>query len=360
VTDTLGIACLGVSHPHASGRVRTMMAAPGVRVAGAADDADVIEPFTRLLGVPRRTADELLADDSVHAVLIHSKSIDMTPLALRAMRAGKAVLVEKPGGATVADLRELTEAAEASGSVCQVGFTYRFSPAVTAAAGILRSGVLGDVLQVRAHGGCSLGEAATSHINLPDDMGGAFWVIGSHIVDLVLSQFGVPASVNGRVAKLPGDNHAVYREDTAVAVLNYPDRAASVDFFSWDAMPWVESWVIEAHATGGSLYTRPLPVGYELYLAESSGPYPRGWTRWSESSFPEPWAAHTTEYTPELAEIANTEFFDLEANAFLAAVRGAAPVTVTARDAYNTARVIEAVYRSAAEGGAEVKVQAPG
>lgn len=356
MTGTLGVACLGVTHPHASGRVRKMLATPGVRVVGAADDDGAIEPFTRLLGIPRTSADELLADPAVHAVLIHSKSKDMTLLALRAMRAGKAVLVEKPGGATVADLRELAEVAEATGSVCQVGFTYRFSPAITAASGILRSGLLGDVLQVRAHGGCSLGEAATSHVNLPDDMGGAFWVIGSHVVDLVLSQFGVPASVNGRVTKLPGGARAAWREDAAVAVLNYAGRAASIDFFSWDSMPWVESWVIEAHGTAGSLYTRPLPVGYELYLAKASGGYPRGWTRWSESSFPEPWAAHTTEYSPELAEIANTRFFGTECDAFLAAVKGEAPIAVTARDAYNTARVIEAVYRSSAEGGAELKV----
>ena len=232
MTGTLGVACLGVTHPHASGRVRKMIATPGVRVADAADDADVIEPFTRLLGIPQKSVDELLADQGVHAVLIHSKGKDMTPLALRAMRAGKAVLVEKPGGATVADLRELAEATEETGSVCPVGFTYRFSPAVTAASGILRSGVLGDVLQVRAHGGCSLGEASASHINPPDDMGGAFWVIGSHIVDLVLSQFGVPTSVNGRAVKLPGGKRAAYREDAAVAILNYPERAVSIDFFA--------------------------------------------------------------------------------------------------------------------------------
>ncbi|NIH87499.1 Gfo/Idh/MocA family protein [Amycolatopsis granulosa] len=356
MTDTLGIACLGVTHPHASGRVRKMIGTPGVRVVGAADDADVIEPFTRLLNIPRRSADELLADPGVHAVLIHSKSKDMTPLAVRAMRAGKAVLVEKPGGASVSDLKELTEVAEETGSVCQVGFTYRFSPAITAASEILRAGALGDVLQVRAHGACSLDEAATSHINLPDDMGGAFWVIGSHIVDLVLSQFGVPVSVNGRVSKLPGDQRSAYREDAAVAILNYPDRSVSIDFFSWDSMPWVESWVIEAHGTGGSLYTRPLPVGFDLFLANGFAGYPKGWTRWSESAFPEPWAAHTTEYSPELAEIANTEFFDIEGDAFLRAVRGEAQVVVTPRDAYNAAHVIETVYRSSAEGGAEVKV----
>lgn len=354
MNGTIGIACLGVTHPHASGRVRKMLHTPGVEVIGAADGADVIEPFTRLLGIPRKSVDELLADPAVDAVLIHSKSKDMTPLAVRAMRAGKAVLVEKPGGATVEDLKELTDVAEQLGAVCQVGFTYRFSPAVTASAGILSSGVLGEVLQVRAHAGCSLDEAATSHINLADDMGGAFWVIGSHIVDLVLAQFGVPTSVNARVAKLPGDARAQYREDAAIAILNYPDRAVSIDFFSWDSMPWVESWVIEAHGTGGSLYTKPLPTGYELFLAEAAGSHPKGWTRWEESSFPEPWAANTTEYSPELAEIANTEFFEIECNSFLAAIRGEGAVVVTPRDAYNAAHLIETVYRSSAGGGIEV------
>jgi hypothetical protein len=38
--------------------------------------------------------------------------------------------------------------------------------------------MLGEVLQVRLHGGCSLDEAATSHLNQPDDIGGAFFVMG--------------------------------------------------------------------------------------------------------------------------------------------------------------------------------------
>ena len=53
----------------------------------------------------------LLFECTITAVLVHSKSKDMVPLALRVLDAGKAVLVEKPGGAALADLRQLAEAA---------------------------------------------------------------------------------------------------------------------------------------------------------------------------------------------------------------------------------------------------------
>jgi predicted dehydrogenase len=79
---------------------------------------------------------------------------------------------------------------------------------------------------------------------------------------------------------------------------------------------------------------------------------PAGWTTWRQTSFPVPWAATPTNYTPELAEIANSELFAHEVGAFLAAVRGLAPVPVDVAHALDIARVIDACYASSAEDGA--------
>ena len=51
--------------------------------------------------------DAILDDREVNIVLIHSKSHSMVPLASAALRAGKAVLVEKPGGKSLDDLEAL-------------------------------------------------------------------------------------------------------------------------------------------------------------------------------------------------------------------------------------------------------------
>ena len=352
---TLGVACLGVTHPHTSARTKTMLQTAGITVLGAADDYDVIIPFTEAFKIPRRSVDDLLADPDVGAVLVHSKSDAMVDLSIAALNAGKAVLVEKPGGRDVADLDRLVEAVERTGGVCQIGYNFRYSPAVDLAQRALTECWLGTVAQARVHGACSLNEAATSHLNQPEDMGGALFVIGCHVIDLTLHHFGMPDSVNAIVPKLraaiPGT-----REDAAGAIFRYPDKIVTVDFFSWDPLPWCETWQVSMYGTDGVLHAGPLPGRYELFLTDAHDGYPAGWSRWQETSFPTAWAATPTAYSPELAEIANMTFFRREADAFIAAARKEADVAISASHARDIVRCIAACYPSSDLHGQEVKL----
>src|ERR1700738_1321012 len=198
-----GVAFLGVTHPHTSGRTRALIER-SLPILGAWDDDPVIEPFTQKFEIPIRPVEAILGDSNVKVVLIHSRSDSMVPLASAALRAGKAVLVEKPGGKSQEDLEALVRVVEETNGICQVGYSYRFSPAVRIPDEVLETGMLGRVLQVRLHGGCSLDEAATSHLNQPDDMGGAFFVIGCHLIDLLVHHLGMPASVNAKIPKFAG------------------------------------------------------------------------------------------------------------------------------------------------------------
>jgi predicted dehydrogenase len=352
---TIGIACLGITHPHSSGRVRAMRRVPNVELMGAADDDPLIEPFTRHLGIRQRSVEDILTDSSVDAVLVHSKSDSMVRLSCAALEAGKAVLVEKPAGRNRSDLEQLAATAAYTGGLCQVGYCYRFSPAVTRMEEALRSGSLGQVMQVRAHAACSLNEAASSHINQPDDMGGALFVIGCHLIDLLLYHFGKPVSINARVPKFKGRFPESSREDAAAAILNYPDKLITIDFFSWDPLPWVESWEIAAYGTKGIVHARPLPATCrEFQLSKKSTQ--SGWTVWNESSFPVPWASEKTEYSPELAEIGNPDFFDREAGAFLSALKSGGPSPIPASHARDVVHLIDLLYRSSELDGADLRL----
>jgi predicted dehydrogenase len=355
MTDNpIGVACLGVTHPHASARTRVMSQTQGVRVLGAADDHSVITPFTEALGIPRRGVDDLLADPDVDAVLIHSKSDAMVDLAVASLQAGKAVLVEKPGGRDVADLDRLVSAVDQTGGICQVGYNFRYSPAVELSQRAVSEGWLGTIGQARLHGACSLNEAATSHLNQSGDMGGALFVIGCHVIDLMLHHFGLPDSVNALVPKLvdaiPGDN----REDAAGAIFRYHDKIVTVDFFSWDPLPWCETWQVSMYGTDGVLHAGPLPGRYDLFLTEARGEHPPGWSHWTETSFPVAWAATPTAYSPELAEIANMTFFRREADAFLTAIGKQAEVPINAAHARDIVHCIAACYESSRTNGQEV------
>lgn len=348
-----GIACLGITHPHTSGRVKAIQRRSDARMLGAWDTSPLLQPFVDALGLEVRSKEDILADPAVHAVLIHSKSEKMADLAIEALEAGKAVLVEKPAGRGAADALRIARVVERTGGLLQVGYCWRFAPSVDAMQEALQTGRLGKVLQVRAHGGCSHDEAGTSHMTQPGDIGGAVFVIGCHLVDRILLHFGLPRSVNARITKFPNFRGNESREDAAGAVLNYEDKVVVLDFMSWDVLPWTESWDITAYGTEGIMSSRSLPASYKIYDS-GKGKNATGWTEWQETSFPEIWATKKTEYSPELAEIGNPVYFDRESQAFFNALRNGTPSAVPATQAYNISRVIEAMFASSQQAGTEV------
>ena len=354
-TETVGVACLGVTHPHTSGRVKAIQRRSDAKMLGAADSSPLLKSFTEALGIEARTKEAILADKNVHVVLVHSKSEKMADLTIEALEAGKSVLVEKPAGRSAEDAKRIVDAVERTGGLVQVGYCWRFAPSVDVMQEALKSGRLGKVVQVRAHGGCSHNEAATSHMTQPGDIGGAVFVIGCHLIDRILLHFGTPRSVNARITKFANFHGDESREDAAGAVLNYDDKVVVVDFMSWDVLPWTESWDITAYGTEGIMSSRSLPASYKIYDA-GNGVHPKGWTEWQETSFPEIWATKKTEYSPELAEIGNPVYFDRESNAFFDALRNGTPSVVPATQAYNISRVIEAMFASSKQAGAEVSI----
>jgi predicted dehydrogenase len=74
--------------------------------------------------------DDMLADQQVEAVIVAIADPFHVPAALKALEAGKHVLVEKPLGTTVESCRELRDLAAAVKRVVQVGNNRRFDPGI--------------------------------------------------------------------------------------------------------------------------------------------------------------------------------------------------------------------------------------
>ncbi len=85
-----------------------------------------------------RDYDAMLADPCVEAVIVAIADEFHVPMTLRALEAGKHILVEKPLGTTVEACRELRDRAAGTGLVVQVGNNRRFDPGVEFACKFLR------------------------------------------------------------------------------------------------------------------------------------------------------------------------------------------------------------------------------
>ena len=98
----------------------------------------------------------ILADPRVTAVIVATLNASLAPLTLEAVRAGKHVLVEKPGALHAAQLREIRQAAAETGARVRIGYNHRYHPALQKARELTDDGQLGPLMFLRArygHGG---------------------------------------------------------------------------------------------------------------------------------------------------------------------------------------------------------------
>ena len=89
-----------------------------------------------------------LSETAADAVLVTTPVGAHAPVALAALAAGKHVLMEKPFATSLAEARQVVEAADALGRVLMVSQNYRYYPAARTAAALVREGSLGPVSSV--------------------------------------------------------------------------------------------------------------------------------------------------------------------------------------------------------------------
>ena len=348
----LTIGCLGTTHPHASARVKALRGIPGVTVCVAADPDVAVDNFATAYDLEVSTVDAIIDDPNVDAVLVHSYSRHMVSLAAAAISAGKHVLVEKPGGSGVDDIAKLVDAEP--GIVVQVGYNCRLATSVSKGIAIVRSGEVGELVSVNAHAAARVGEHLAEHLNHPEDMGGGLWVIGCHVLDIVLAACGVPNSLNGHVGKARRLSDTRSREDYASAILKYDEFQAVYDFEVHDPLEWFESSRITFHGTNGLVEIGLLPTTLKYYVAQP--PAIAGWHTWRDTQFTVPWAKDEDNEFSELPELSNLTFFRTEAERFVSSIRNQTPVAVTALDSLNLARVIQGIYESSENRGMDVQI----
>lgn len=353
------VGLLGITHPHASARVRALREIEGVEVVAAADDDPRLTYFTERYDLQARSIEDVLADERINAIMVHSKSKDLVPHALRALAAGKSVVVEKPGGGTVEDLVRLRQAETEAGAgqVVQVGYNVRLAPSVAHAKQLIEDGVIGEVVTVSARGAALVGEHLTQHLNQPADMGGVLWILGCHMLDSLVSMFGAPESVNARVhksARLSGEDS---REDSAAVLLNYPDLSMTFSFDGHDHLEWFESSRITVYGTTGMIDLGILPQRLRVYVDEDRAGYRAGWTEWTASYFTPPFARTEANKFSELPELENISNFYPEMAGWVESIRTGAPVVAPVADALTVARIVDACYRSEQERGASIDIE---
>jgi predicted dehydrogenase len=309
---------------------------PGIRsarngelVAVASRDEERARAFAESEGIPAWHAGypALLDDPGVDAVYVPLPNSEHREWTIRALERGKHVLCEKPLGLGAAECREMQAAADANGRVLMEAFMYRFHPRTERLLERVRAGDVGEVRMVRSAFGFHLADRSDIRMR-PDLGGGALMDVGCYCVNVSRTIAGVePAEVQAFARWSEGGV-----DEELVGTLRF--GSGIVAHFDCSFTMPVRQFV-EVAGTGGSLEApwafRPGPV--ETVIQERRGSAPE-----REEVVPP-----DDEYRRMVEHFGDAVLED-------------ASLRYPASEGARNMAVIEALYRSAREGGRVVEV----
>ncbi len=165
--------------------------------------------------------EQAVADPAVDAVIVATLNSTLAEISAAAIRAGKPVLVEKPAAISVHQLEELIVLADKHKVCVRVGFNHRYHPSFVKAQEILKSGVVGELMFIRArygHGG-RVGYDKEWRADPGLSGGGELIDQGIHLIDLAHWFLGDFKTIEGHATtyfwNMPVDDNAFLSLRTA-------------------------------------------------------------------------------------------------------------------------------------------------
>lgn len=243
------IGQIGIGHNHGEAKMAAVRKFPELfQVIGyAEEDEEWIRKRGMLpayQGLPRLSVEEVIAQSD--AVLVECDVWNLTKYAKMCIDAGKHIHMDKPASGTLEEYKALLDDAQAKGLVVQLGYMYRYNPAVLKCFEAVKQGKLGEIYSINA-------EMSTFHspeykqwlTNFP---GGIMYILGSHLVDLIVYLLGEPEKVTSFLKKTQLDG--IDLEDNNLAVLEYEKALARVFVSSVEVNGWGRRQLVVSGSKG--------------------------------------------------------------------------------------------------------------
>ena len=224
------IGQIGIGHNHAEAKMLAVRKFPELfEVVGYAEEnerwVEKRGAFKGYEGLPRMSVREVI--EKSDAILVESDVWDLHKYAKMCIDAGKHIHMDKPWGGNLEEYKDLLDSAKKNSLVVQLGYMYRYNPAVIKCLEHVKNGDLGEIYSINA-------EMSTYHPTeykkwLTNFGGGIMYILGSHLVDLIVYIMGEPKKITPflKHTGLDGVDFA----DNNLAVLEY-DKALCRIFVS--------------------------------------------------------------------------------------------------------------------------------
>jgi predicted dehydrogenase len=310
-------------------------------------------PAARIL----RSVEEAFADPAIDLIVVATPNDSHVEMATRALEAGKHVVIDKPVAGTSAEVLDLIALAKKQGKVLAPFHNRRFDSDFLTVRKLITEGTLGRIALVNSHYDRF---RPFQRQNTWKEVGGAanglLFDLGPHLVDQALALFGVPTSITASVRQ---ERDVTAIEDAFDIVLEFAESAA--------ADGSARGIRYECHATmlaadpAARFRVNGTLGSYVKFGLDPQEAALLGGARPEELGSPTPWLPEpestwgTLTLATQASEPVKLERSKVPSEVgdyrkFYAnvrdAIRGEAPLVVSAEDAYRTIRILELALHS--------------
>lgn len=245
----------------------------------------------RELGLEEATTDgqAVICDDQVAGVVIATPDATHRDLAIQALEAKKAVLLQKPMALNSKECAEVISAANRTGAPLTVSFMHRHFPEVRWLRDLLATGDLGRIQAIRIRNATPGADWAEWFFSPDNVSGGVVMQLGVHGIDLVQHLFGDIATVAAVQATLKPDRTlndgrrvTTTLEDNALAHYRLRSGPLVTHEMSYTEVAGCDRFRLEVYAEHGTVFLRA-----ERGRAALNAPLLTGTTEWVVPDVPD-------------------------------------------------------------------------
>jgi len=242
------------------GRKRANSLAPNQLIAVNDLDLNLSRSFAEEFGVKHcQNFEELISIKEIDLVIVSTPHNVLTSIGIKCILAGKHILIEKPAGISVSDLKQLKEESLKLNRKIHVGFNHRFHPAFLKSKEIIDSGLLGQLMYIRGrygHGG-RVGYEKEWRAQKTISGGGELIDQGSHLIDLSRWFLGDFEKISGKAKTFFWDMDV---EDNGFMILE--TKKSQTAFLHASCTEWKNLFSFEIFGKLGKLHVNGLGGSY--------------------------------------------------------------------------------------------------
>jgi scyllo-inositol 2-dehydrogenase (NADP+) len=287
-----------------------------------------------------RTVDEVIEDPQIELVIVNTPNETHFPFAVKALEAGKHVVVEKPFTVTVKEANELIELSKRKNRILTAFQNRRWDGEFLTLKKVIHENMVGKIVELEAHYDRFRNYIEANTWKEESGTGkGILYNLGAHMLDQALDLFGMPEEVDARVGiQRPGgqvddfyDIRLQYKEMLVIIKSSYLVREQGPRYI--------------LHGTEGSFVASSGIDPQEQALKEKKIPGSAGWGTQDKESWGKLNTTINGLHVEGRIETIAGNYMGFYHNLY-DAIRNRKPLAVKPEQARDVIIVIEAAYES--------------